>query len=100
MHYDLAVIGAGAARFGTAIQAVREGERTLIVDSGTVGGRASTSAASRRRGCWPRRRLGTSQPTTVPWAPHRRPRVDMAALVAGKDEIVGAVRSRGLGRLW
>ena len=38
LEYDLAIVGAGAAAFAAAIQAVERGARVVMIEHGTVGG--------------------------------------------------------------
>jgi hypothetical protein len=101
MHYDLAVIGAGGAGFATAIQAVRKGKRTVMVDSGMVGGTsvnvgcipstALLAAAEARHVAADNRSPGsTSTPAVSTWLPSSPARTRSSRLRFGA----------GGGRLW
>jgi len=94
--YDLAVIGSGGAAFAAAIRATNLGKRVVMIERGTVGGTCVNT------GCVPSKALlaaaearhVTLDATRFPGLtlPEVRP-VDMPALVAGKDELVGSLRS-------
>ncbi|WP_425308287.1 mercury(II) reductase [Ammonicoccus fulvus] len=93
--YDLAVIGSGGAAFAAAIRATNLGRRVVMIERGTVGGTCVNT------GCVPSKALlaaaearhVTLDAARFPGlsAPDVRP-VDMPALVAGKDELVGSLR--------
>lgn len=93
VDYDLAIVGAGAAGFAAAIQAVERGARVVMIEHGTVGGTCVNV------GCVPSKamlRAGEiynfaaanphrGVPTSI--AP-----VALAELVAQKDALVGRMR--------
>ena len=94
--YDLAVIGSGGAGFAAAIRATNLGKRVVMIERGTIGGTCVNT------GCVPSKALlaaaearhvtlDTARFPGLP-APGVGP-VDMAALVAGKDELVRSLRS-------
>lgn len=93
--YDLAVIGSGGAAFAAAIRGTNLGKRVVMIERGTVGGtcvntgcvpsKALLAAAEARHVTLDATRFpGLSVPDVGP--------VDMPALVAGKDELVGSLR--------
>ncbi|MGB3954227.1 MAG: mercury(II) reductase [Brooklawnia sp.] len=93
--YDLAVIGSGGAAFAAAIRATNLGKRVVMIERGTVGGtcvntgcvpsKALLSAAEARHVTLDASRFpGLPVPDVGP--------VDLSALVAGKDELVGSLR--------
>lgn len=93
MDYDLAIVGSGGAGFAAAIAARNRGLSVVMIERSTIGGtcvnvgcipsKALLSAAEARHGGTDRRFPGiiTSAGST-----------DMAALIAGKDEIVSMLR--------
>ncbi|WP_413451284.1 mercury(II) reductase [Georgenia phoenicis] len=93
--YDLAVIGSGGAAFAAAIRATTLGRRVVMIERGTIGGTCVNT------GCVPSKALlaaaearhVTLDAARFPGltAPDARP-VDMPALVAGKDQLVGSLR--------
>lgn len=92
-RYELAILGAGSGAFAAAIEAVRQGRRVVMVDNGTVGGTCVNV------GCIPSKALlaaaeaahsAASQP--FPGVGTTAGEVDMARLVAGKDELVADLR--------
>src|SRR5690625_2765867 len=93
--YDLAVIGSGGAAFAAAIHATNLGKRVVIIERGTVGGTCANT------GCVPSKSLlAAAEARHVTLDAARFPGlpdpgvgpVDMAALVAGKDELVRSLR--------
>lgn len=91
--FDLAVIGSGGAAFAAAIRATNLGARVVLIERGTVGGTCVNV------GCVPSKTLlaGADAFHTATSHPfHGLPvvagRVDLAALVAQKDELVGRLR--------
>ena len=93
--YDLAVIGSGGAAFAAAIHATNLGKRVVMIERGTVGGTCVNT------GCVPSKSLlAAAEARHVTLDAARFPGlpdpgvgpVDMAALVAGKDELVGSLR--------
>jgi mercuric reductase len=92
--YDLAVIGAGGGGFAAAIAARRRGLSVVMVEAGTVGGgcvntgcvpsKALLAAAAARRAAGEGRFPGIG---TSAWP------ADVAALVAGKNDLVGQLRA-------
>ena len=91
--YDLAIVGSGSAAFSGAIRASELGARVAMIERGTVGGtcvnvgcipsKAELAAAAQRQ-------RATHNP--FPGVETAAGGVDLATLVAGKDEIVGAMR--------
>jgi mercuric reductase len=91
--YDLAIVGSGGAGFAAAIAASTRGLSVVMVERSTTGGtcvnvgcipsKALLAAAGARQVAGEARFPGVGSDV----AP-----VDMAALVAGKDEIVGGLR--------
>jgi mercuric reductase len=91
--YDLLIIGAGSAAFAAAIKASELGARVAMVERGTVGGTCVNI------GCVPSKtllraaehyhRAGHSPFAGVPTSAGP---VDLAALVAQKDELVATMR--------
>ncbi len=91
--YDLVVIGAGSAAFAAAIKARELGATVALVERGTLGGTCVNV------GCVPSKAL--LRPAELYWTAAHHPfggirtapvEVDLAALVAGKDELVAALR--------
>ena len=94
--YDLAVIGSGGAAFAAAIRATSLGKRVVMIERGTVGGTCVNT------GCVPSKALlaaaearhVTLDAARFPGLPlPDAPPVDMPAMVAGKDKLVGSLRS-------
>ncbi|HHC09212.1 MAG TPA: FAD-binding protein, partial [Actinobacteria bacterium] len=93
--YDLLIIGSGSAAFAAAIEARDLGATVAIVEKGTIGGTCVNI------GCVPSKallapaelyhRAGHSPFDGVETAAGN---VDLAALVASKDELVAALRER------
>ncbi len=92
-RYDLAIIGSGGAAFSAAIAARERDLRVLMIERGTVGGTCVNV------GCIPSKALlaaaeqrsrAAAQP--FPGICTDEGPVDMAALVAGKNEIVASLR--------
>lgn len=93
--YDLAMIGSGGAAFAAAIRATNLGRRVVMIERGTVGGTCVNT------GCVPSKALlATAEARHVTLdasrfpglpLPEVRP-VDMPALIAGKDRLVGSLR--------
>src|SRR5258708_7226050 len=94
MRYDLAVIGSGGAAFAAAITARDAGASVVMIERGTVGGpcvnpgcvpsKALLAAAAARHGA-------ASQP--FPGITAQSGPAAMAALTAGKDDLVAAMRA-------
>jgi mercuric reductase len=91
--YDLLVLGAGSAAFAAAIRARDAGYRVALAEAGTIGGTCVNV------GCVPSKALLAAG--AVYWAAGHHPfagvttsagPVDLAALVAQKDELVAALR--------
>jgi len=91
--YDLAIVGAGAAGFAAAIQAVERGARVVMIEHGTVGGTCVNI------GCVPSKamlRAGEVY-SSAGHNPHRGAptstgRLELAELVAQKDALVERMR--------
>lgn len=91
--FDLVILGSGSAAFAAAIRATDLGAEVAIVERGTVGGtcvnvgcipsKAELAAAAQRH------RAGRN---VFPGVETSAGRVELAALVAGKDELVRALR--------
>ncbi|HLI15415.1 MAG TPA: mercury(II) reductase [Acidimicrobiales bacterium] len=94
MLYDLAIVGSGGAGFAAAIAARRRGLSVVMVERATTGGtcvnvgcipsKALLAAAAARRAALDGRFPGLATSAGP---------VDLAALVAGKDELVEALRA-------
>lgn len=92
--WDLAIIGSGSAAFAAAIKASEAGARVVMIEKGTVGGTCVNT------GCVPSKavlaaadtyhRARTHDFAGIPRLNGAAP--DLAALVAQKDELVGALR--------
>ncbi|MHB8188976.1 MAG: mercury(II) reductase [Ferrimicrobium sp.] len=91
--YDLVVIGAGSAAFAAAIKAADAGYRVALVEEGVLGG------ACVNIGCVPSKAL--LRAGEMAWAAKHHPfdglstnsePVDLATLVAHKDELVDVMR--------
>ena len=90
---DLVVVGAGSAAFAAAIKATEAGYTVALVEPGTLGGTCVNV------GCVPSKAL--LRAGELAWAAGHHPfaglstrsgPVDLAALVAQKDELVGTLR--------
>lgn len=94
-RYDLAVIGSGGGAFAAAIRATTLGKRVVMVERNTIGGTCVNT------GCVPSKALlAAAEARHVALDAARFPgltaavgAVDMAALIAGKNDLVGALRS-------
>jgi len=93
--YDLAVIGSGGAAFAAAIRASGLGKSVVMVDRGTFGGTCVNT------GCVPSkaliaaaeaRHVAADAGTRFPGIATTAGGVDMTALVAGKQDLVEALR--------
>lgn len=91
--YDLAVIGSGGAAFAAAIEASRLDARVVLIERATVGGTCVNI------GCVPSKTLLAAahsyhQAVSHPFAgvPTQAGPVDLAALIAQKDELVADMR--------
>ncbi len=91
--YDLVVLGAGSAAFAAAIRATEAGYSVALVEQGTLGGTCVNV------GCVPSKAL--LRAGELAWAAGHHPfaglstrsgPVDLQALVAQKDELVGRLR--------
>ncbi len=91
--YDLVVVGAGSAAFAAAIKATEAGYTVALVEQGTLGGTCVNV------GCVPSKAL--LRAGELAWAAGHHPfaglstssgPVDLRALVAQKDELVGDLR--------
>ncbi len=91
--YDMVVVGAGSAAFAAAIRATEAGYRVALVEHGTLGGTCVNV------GCVPSKAL--LRAGELAWAAGHHPfaglstssgPVDLVALVAQKDELVGDLR--------
>ncbi|MGD8215420.1 mercury(II) reductase [Aestuariimicrobium sp. Y1814] len=94
--YDLAVIGSGGGAFAAAIRATNLGKRVAMIERGTIGGTCVNT------GCVPSKALLAAaaarhvalDAARFPGLTATAGRVDMAALIAGKDELIGTLRSK------
>ena len=93
-RYDLAILGSGSAAFATAIESRRRGASVAMIEHGVVGGTCVNV------GCVPSKALLAAAAVRHESLAQRFPGVvtaaapvDMAALVAGKDELVEALRT-------
>ncbi len=91
--YDLAIVGAGAAAFAAAIQAVDRGARVVMIEHGTVGGTCVNI------GCVPSKAMlragdiyNFAGRNPHRGAPTSTGGVELAELVAQKDELVERMR--------
>ncbi len=92
-EFDLAVIGSGGAAMSAGITAARAGRRVVLIERDTLGGtcvnigcvpsKTLLAAAGARRG---------ALTNPFPGAPTSAAPVDLAALVAQKDDLVAALR--------
>ena len=92
-HFDLAIVGSGSAAFAAAIEARRKGASVVMIEHGAVGGTCVNV------GCVPSKALLAAAEARhvaldqhFPGVTSSADRVDMPALTAGKDEIVGDLR--------
>lgn len=94
--FDLAIIGSGAAAFAAAIAARKEGAAVVMIERGTIGGTCVNT------GCIPSKALLAAAETRhVALAASRFPGldsvvvpVDLSALIAGKQDLVTAMRAQ------
>jgi len=93
MQYDLAIIGSGSAGFAAAIAASSKGLRVAMIERATIGGTCVNV------GCIPSKALLAAADARQVSSERRFPGIaasadptDMPALVAGKAEIVDALR--------
>ncbi|MQA04522.1 MAG: mercury(II) reductase [Streptosporangiales bacterium] len=93
-RYDLAIVGSGGAAFAAAIAARERDLAVVMVESGTIGGTCVNT------GCVPSkamlaaaeaRHVAASQ--RFPGVPTQAGRVDLAALVGAKQDLVEAMRA-------
>jgi mercuric reductase len=93
--FDLVVLGAGSAAFAAAIKATEAGSRVALVEHGVLGGTCVNV------GCVPSKAL--LRAAELAWTAGHHPYaglatssgpVDLAALVAQKDDLVGTLRQR------
>ena len=94
MGYDLAIIGSGGAGFAAAIAATTRGLRVVMVERSTTIGGTCVNV-----GCIPSKALLAAAEARHVGVEDRFPGIatsaaptDMAALIAGKSEIVGTLR--------
>ncbi|WP_226920598.1 mercury(II) reductase [Georgenia subflava] len=94
-RYDLAVIGSGGGAFAAAIRATNLGKRVVMIERDTVGGTCVNT------GCAPSKALLAAaearhvalDATRFPGIATTAGPVDIPALIAAKDDLVGAMRS-------
>lgn len=94
--FELAIIGSGGAAFAAAIAARKEGYAVVMIERGTIGGNCVNT------GCIPSKALlAAAEARQVALAASRFPGldsvvvpVDSSALLAGKQELVAAVRAQ------
>ena len=94
MWYDLAIVGSGGAAFAAAITARDAGASVVMVERGTAGGTCVNT------GCVPSKALLAAAAARHDAGDQRFPGiatqaapVEMAALTAGKDELVAGMRA-------
>src|SRR5680860_406680 len=92
-EFDLAIIGSGSAAFAAAIKATEAGARVVMVEKDTPGGTCVNV------GCVPSKALLVAAEThhrasrhSVAGVPCSEGPVDLAAIVAAKDELVDGLR--------
>ena len=94
VEWDLAIIGSGSAAFAAAIKATEAGARVVVIEKGTPGGTCVNV------GCVPSKALLVAAEAHHRGRSHAFAGVahiaggqpDLAAIVAQKDELVGALR--------
>ncbi len=93
-RYDLAIIGSGGGAFAAAIRATGLGRRVVMVERGTVGGTCVNT------GCVPSKALlaaadarHSALDSRFPGIATAAETVDMAALIAGKRNLVEGLRA-------
>lgn len=93
--YDLAIIGSGGGAFAAAIQAANQGAQVALIERDVIGGTCVNI------GCVPSKTLLAAAGTyhhaaRNPFAgvPTDTGAVDLAALIAQKDDLVGELRQR------
>lgn len=94
--FDLAIVGSGGAAFAAAIAARKEGAAVVMIERGTIGGTCVNT------GCIPSKALlAAAEARHVALSARRFPGlgsavlpVDFPALVAGKRDLVAAVRGQ------
>lgn len=91
--YDLAIVGSGSAAFAAAIKARESGARVAMIERGTLGGTCVNI------GCVPSKTLLRAGDLNFQAAHHsfagittRNEAVDLAAMMAQKDELVRQLR--------
>jgi mercuric reductase len=94
MHYDLAIVGSGAAAFAAAITARDAGASVVMIERDRIGGTCVNT------GCVPSKALLAAAAARHDAASQRFPGIStqayppgMTALAAGKDELVAAMRT-------
>ncbi len=93
VDYDLVVIGAGSAAFAAAIKARELGATVALVERGTLGGTCvNVGCVPSKAMLRPAELYRTAGHHPFPGIPTASGEVDLAALVAGKDELVAALR--------
>jgi mercuric reductase len=93
VDYDVAIIGSGGAAFGVAIEARRRNAHVVMIEQSTVGGTCVNV------GCVPSKTLlaaaharHTAGSHPFAGVPSSAGPVDLAALIAQKDELVAGMR--------
>jgi mercuric reductase len=94
-EWDVAILGSGSAAFAAAIRASEQGARVVLFERGTPGGTCVNM------GCVPSKALlraaelnAHARRHAFAGIPHLTGPVDLGALVAQKDELVGELRHR------
>jgi mercuric reductase len=96
-HYDLVILGSGSTAFAAALTAQEMGKTAVMVEERTIGGTCVS------RGCLPSKNLIEAAKLVFDARNPRYPglethglglKVDFAALVAQKDEVIGAYRDK------
>ena len=93
VEYDLVIVGSGGGAFAAAIHGRRLGARVLMIERGTVGGTCVNV------GCIPSKALlaaaqayHTARSHPFAGLPTRGGPVDLAALIAQKDDLIADMR--------
>jgi mercuric reductase len=94
-HYDLVILGSGSTAFAAALRAAELGKRAVMTEHRTLGGTCVN------RGCLPSKNLieaakliyDARHPRYPGIAPHE-PRIDVAQLIAQKDDLIADYRDK------
>ncbi|MGH3739299.1 MAG: FAD-dependent oxidoreductase, partial [Micromonosporaceae bacterium] len=93
VEFDLAIIGSGSAAFAAAIKATEAGARVVMIEKDTPGGTCVNV------GCVPSKALLVAAEThhrarhhTIAGVPRSTGPVNLAEIVAAKDDLIGSLR--------